>query len=51
MSEPHITDPDRDEPKKRVFLRRLLWTVFGLMLTFVVFAFAFAQYSVHRAFP
>lgn len=51
LSEPHITDPDRDEPKKRVFLRRLLWTVFGLMLTFVVFAFAFAQYSVHRAFP
>jgi len=36
---------------KRGFLKKLLWTLLGLFITFVVFAVAFGQYSVHRSFP
>jgi len=51
MTEPSHTPSKSSEPEKRGFLRKLLWTLFGLLLTFVVFAFAFGQYSIHRAFP
>ncbi len=51
MNQPHSTDPDRKEPPKRVFLKRLAWTMLGLIITLLVFSFAFAQFSVHRAFP
>ena len=47
---PPITENDT-EPAKRGFLKKLLWTLLGLFVTFVVFAVAFGQYSVHRAFP
>ncbi len=30
---------------------KLLWTIVGLSITFVVFGIGFGQYSVHRAFP
>ena len=51
MTEPSNTDPESPKSTERGFLRKLLWTLLGLFLTFAVFAFAFSQYSVHRAFP
>ena len=42
------------EPPKSAkggFLKKLLLTLLGLLITLVVFAFAFSQYAVHRAFP
>jgi len=32
-------------------MTKFLWTIIGLIITFVVFGIAFSQYSVHRAFP
>lgn len=51
MSESLFFEPDSGEPEKRVFLKRLLWTLVGLVITFVVFASAFVLFSVQRAFP
>jgi penicillin amidase len=51
MSETQSNQPDQDEPKRTPILRKLLWTTLGLGIAFVVLGVAFAQYSVHRAFP
>lgn len=51
MSDASDTSPDQDKPESRRFLKRALWTLVGLLITFAVFAFAFGQYAVHRAFP
>jgi penicillin amidase len=51
MTETSTTSSQPSKPKNRGFLKKLLWTLLGLFLTFVVFAFAFGQYSIHRAFP
>ncbi|MFV1969893.1 MAG: penicillin acylase family protein [Acidimicrobiia bacterium] len=51
MSETQSVAPDGDEPAKRGFLKKSLWTLLGLIIAFVVFGIAFGQYSVRRAFP
>jgi penicillin amidase len=47
-----ITPPEADHSKaKNSLWRRTLWTIVGMIITLIVFAVLFAQYSVHRAFP
>ncbi|GMQ92848.1 MAG: penicillin acylase family protein [Acidimicrobiia bacterium] len=51
MGDSQSTLPNRDESKKKGVFKKLLWTFLGLLVAFVVLAIAFAQVSVHRAFP
>jgi len=51
MHESQSSEPDRTDHGGTGFMTKFLWTIIGLIITFVVFGIAFSQYSVHRAFP